>query len=142
MCNFFVPDKALNRPHTLVLAESAAARLFGNKDPMGKTMKIGPEPQNFMGISIDEFAETGGRYGMLLQPLTGIHLDPEVEQQFKPPHDKKYIYNFSLVGIAILLIAAILIVERRGPIRPKLCVTNKKIVFSGHLFVKLHTSGK
>ena len=68
---------------------------------------IGPEIQQFMGITIEEFHEFEGRYGILLQSLTDIHLNPDIDQQFKTPNDKKYVYIFSLVAIAILIIAVI-----------------------------------
>lgn len=68
---------------------------------------IGPEIQQFMGVSLEDFRESGARYGILLQPLTDIHLNPDVEQQFKTPNDKKYVNIFSLVAIAILIIAVI-----------------------------------
>ncbi|KPK85014.1 MAG: hypothetical protein AMS27_08460 [Bacteroides sp. SM23_62_1] len=68
---------------------------------------IGPEIQQFMGISIEEFRQTDSRYGILLQSLSDIHLNPDIDQQFKVPHDKRYVYIFSLVAIAILVIAVI-----------------------------------
>jgi putative ABC transport system permease protein len=60
-----------------------------------------------MGISIEDFQASGDRYGISLQPLTDIHLNPAIETQFKQPNDKKYIYIFALVAIAILIIAVI-----------------------------------
>lgn len=68
---------------------------------------IGPELQQYMGISPEDFAAAGGRYGILLQPLLDIHLNPDVDTQFKQPNDRKYIYIFALVAIAILIIAVI-----------------------------------
>jgi putative ABC transport system permease protein len=68
---------------------------------------VGPELQQYMGINPEDFAASGGRYGILLQSLTDIHLNPAIETQFKQPNDKKYIYIFSIVAIAILIIAVI-----------------------------------
>ncbi len=68
---------------------------------------IGPELQQFMGMSIEEFSESDARYGIQLQSLADIHLNPDIDQQFKAPNDKKYVYIFSLVAIAILIIAVI-----------------------------------
>jgi putative ABC transport system permease protein len=68
---------------------------------------IGPELQQFMGMSIEEFSESDARYGIQLQSLADIHLNPDIDQQFKATNDKKYVYIFSLVAIAILIIAVI-----------------------------------
>jgi putative ABC transport system permease protein len=68
---------------------------------------VGPELEQFLGIQPDQFVEAGNAYGMYLQPLTDIHLNPEVQQPMKPPHEKKYIYIFSLIAVFILAIACI-----------------------------------
>jgi len=68
---------------------------------------IGPEVKQYMGVSLEDFAASGNRYGILLQPLTDIHLNPAVQTQFKPPNDRKYVLIFALVAIAILIIAVI-----------------------------------
>jgi putative ABC transport system permease protein len=68
---------------------------------------IGPELQQYMGVSVEDFEKTGGRYGILLQPLSDIHLNPAVETQFKQPNDRRYVYIFAIVAIAILIIAVI-----------------------------------
>jgi putative ABC transport system permease protein len=70
-------------------------------------MKVGPELEEFMGVTFQEFMESGNAYGYKLQPLTGIHLDPTVQHGLKPTNDRKYIYIFSLVGLIILVMAGI-----------------------------------
>ena len=70
-------------------------------------MKVGPELEEFMGVTFQEFLESGNAYGYKLQPLTGIHLDPTVQHGLKPTNDRKYIYIFSLVGLIILVMAGI-----------------------------------
>jgi putative ABC transport system permease protein len=37
------PQTALSSVHNLVLSESTAVKIFGNEDPMGKTLKIGTD---------------------------------------------------------------------------------------------------
>jgi putative ABC transport system permease protein len=91
----------------VLLAEGASAKDVEEKIKPVLLKHIGPELQQIMGISIEDFKASGTRYGMLLQPLTDIHLNPAVETQFKQPNDKKYIYIFALVAIAILIIAVI-----------------------------------
>ena len=67
----------------------------------------GPEAQRIMGISFDDFLAQGNRYGYFLQNLTDIHLDPNIQQEFKEASDPKYLYIFGTISILILLIAAV-----------------------------------
>jgi putative ABC transport system permease protein len=174
------PQTALTKPHTVVISESTARKIFGEEPAMGKTIKVGnhetyhevtgimkdmpetshlkcnmvgsfvtsdrsnndnwlsnnlntyflldekanpnaveekfpdllrenagPILEEFLGLSFDEFLEKGNRYAYYLQPLTDIHLNPDIEGGMKTPHDKKYIYIFSIVALMLIVIAAI-----------------------------------
>jgi len=174
------PTTALTKPHTVVISETTAKKIFGNQQAMGKSIKIGntdtyyevtgvmkdipetshlkcnmvgsfvtsnrsqgqnwlannlntyfllsanssarnvedkfpellrekagPILEDFLGLSYDEFLDKGNRYGYNLQPLTDIHLNPGIEGGMKPPHDKKYIYIFSIVALMLIVIASI-----------------------------------
>ena len=68
---------------------------------------VGPEIQQYMGISIDDFNAQGNKYRFFLQNLTDIHLDPSIQQQFKDASDPKYLIIFGSVAILIVLIAAV-----------------------------------
>jgi len=68
---------------------------------------VGPEIQQYMGISLSDFEAQGNRYGFYTQNLTDIHLDPTVQQQFKEASDPKYLKIFGSIAILIVLIAAI-----------------------------------
>jgi putative ABC transport system permease protein len=68
---------------------------------------VGPELQKYMGVSIADFVAKGNKYRFYLQNLTQIHLDPSVQQQFKPAIDPKYLKIFGSIAILIVLIAAI-----------------------------------
>jgi putative ABC transport system permease protein len=170
---------ALNEPHTLVLTESAAKRIFGEEDPINKMLRVstdtvmyrvtgimeevpetahfaanivssfmtnpranddqwlsnsfstyvllhpgatpqtaearipemivkyvGPILQSFLGVTVEEFFSQGNKYNMFLQPLDKIHLDPTIEQAFKPANDPKYLLIFGSIGVLIIIIAA------------------------------------
>lgn len=174
------PATALTEPYSVVLTQTAAAKVFGNEDPMNKMIRvgtfqshhrvtgimedlpetthfninmigsfstnpnsenpnwlsnnlqtylllhpeadharvnerfqdvvikyIGPEALRFMGISFEEFLAQGNQYNYYLQPLTEIHLDPTVENAFKPANDPKYLWIFAGVGLLILVVAGI-----------------------------------
>lgn len=68
---------------------------------------VGPEIQQYMGITISDFEAQGNRYGFYSQNLTDIHLDPTVQQLFKEASDPKYLKIFGSIAILIVLIAAI-----------------------------------
>jgi len=91
----------------VLLTKGASARDIEEKINPVLLKHIGPELQQYMGVSIEDFAATGSHYGMRLQPLSDIHLNPAVETQFKQPNDRKYVYIFAIVAIAILIIAVI-----------------------------------
>jgi putative ABC transport system permease protein len=68
---------------------------------------VGPEIEKYMGISMDDFVNQGNSYRFYLQNLQDIHLDPSIQQEFKPAIDPKYLEIFAAVAIMIILIAAI-----------------------------------
>ncbi len=173
-------DRVLNEPHTLVLSETAARRIFGDKDPINQMLRVGndtvkyrvtgvmedmpenahfkaniigsfmtnrrassqqwlsnsfstylmllpgtkpenlnermrnmlithvgPELYQYMGVTMEEFLSQGNEYSFSLQPLSQAHLDPSIEQEFKPANDPKYLWIFGSIGLLILVIAAI-----------------------------------
>jgi putative ABC transport system permease protein len=91
----------------VLLTEGASAKNVEEKIKPVLLKHIGPELQQYMGVSPEDFTKSGGRYGILLQPLSDIHLNPAVETQFKQPFDRKYVYIFAIIAIAILIIAVI-----------------------------------
>jgi putative ABC transport system permease protein len=68
---------------------------------------IGPQVEKVLGMNLEEFVKKGNFYGMYIQPLSDVHLNPEIGAEFKSATDKKYIYIFSGVALLILIVAAI-----------------------------------
>lgn len=174
------PAGVLHEPHTLVLSETAAYRIFGDNDPVNQLLRVGndtikyrvtgvmedmpenahfkaniigsfmtnqrsndqqwlsnsfstylmllpgtdpksfdnriknmladhvgPELYQYMGVTMEEFLAQGNEYAFTLQPLSLAHLDPSIQQEFKPANDPKYLWIFGSVGLLILIIAAI-----------------------------------
>lgn len=58
-------------------------------------------------MSYEEYLRKGDRFGFAFQPLTDIHLTSDLEGEFEPNGDIKYIYIFSAIAAFILLIACI-----------------------------------
>lgn len=71
------------------------------------TKYIGPQIQQAMGISLEQFRTKGNELGFELQPLTSIHLYSHSNNELSPPGDPKYVYIFSAIAIFMLLIACI-----------------------------------
>ncbi len=69
------------------------------------------ELEAFLGVGPEEWEAGGNRYGVFLQPLTRIHLQPDIELGieicFRPVNDGIYIYIFALIAFFILVIASI-----------------------------------
>lgn len=72
---------------------------------------IRPMLQQFMGITPEEFAAGGNRYGLKLQPLYDIHLNPDIalpsDNCFRPIGNRAYLYIFGVIAFFILVIASI-----------------------------------
>lgn len=91
----------------LLLNEQADPEALKAKFPAMVEKYMGPEIQQYMGVSLAEFEEQGNHLGLSLQALTDIHLHSDLEDEHEGNSDIKYIFLFSIIGIFILLIACI-----------------------------------
>jgi len=91
----------------LLLKPNASYKTVEEKIPAMLEKYIGPELQQYMGISLEDFFSQGNKYRFFLQNLTDAHLDPSIQQEFKNASDPKYLIIFGSVAILIVLIAAI-----------------------------------
>ncbi len=91
----------------LLLKEGANYKDIDSKISDMIVKYVGPLLQQVVGISIDDFLSQGNKYTMFLQPLTEIHLQPEVQQDTKAANDPKYLYIFGSIALLIIIIAAI-----------------------------------
>jgi len=91
----------------LMLKPNSSYKSVDAKLPEMIAKYVGPELQKYMGVSITDFAAKGNKYRFYLQNLKDVHLDPTVQQQFKPAIDPKYLRIFGSIAVLIVLIAAI-----------------------------------
>ncbi|MEO9022706.1 MAG: ABC transporter permease, partial [Ginsengibacter sp.] len=68
---------------------------------------MGPQIQQAMGISLNQFITKGNQLGFALQPLTSIHLQSHSNYELSPPGNRTYVYVFGLIALFMLLIACI-----------------------------------
>ena len=91
----------------LLLKPNSSYQTVDEKLPDMIIKYVGPEVQQFMGISLEDFAKQGNKYRFYLQSMRDFHLDNSVQQQFKPASDPKFLIIFGSVAVLIVLIAAI-----------------------------------
>ncbi len=90
-----------------VLKEGASLKEFDNKLE-GLVLKYAaPQIEQFTGMSFQTLQEQGTAYEFKSQPLTAIHLYSDLEYDIEANSDASYIYIFSIVAVAILIIACI-----------------------------------
>ena len=68
---------------------------------------IGPEIQQFIGVSLEQWRQTGDDYGLFIQPMLDIHLHNRVEGNIEPTGNISYVYLLSIISIFIIAIACI-----------------------------------
>ena len=68
---------------------------------------MGPQIQQAMGLSLEQFVTKGNSLGFTLQPLTDIHLNSYTSNEFEPGGNEMYVYIFAGVGIFMLIVACI-----------------------------------
>lgn len=68
---------------------------------------IGPQAEQYLGISFDEFLTQGGAYGFYLQHLIDIHFSPEIDLHLEPGGNLNTVYLLIAIVILILAIACI-----------------------------------
>ncbi|MEX0987594.1 MAG: FtsX-like permease family protein [Bacteroidales bacterium] len=95
----------------IVIEDSADPFLVEEKVNLSLVEHIRPMLMEFMGITVEEFEAAGNRYGVKLQPLFDIHLNPDIslpnENGFRPLGNKSYLYIFGVIAFFILVIASI-----------------------------------
>ncbi len=69
--------------------------------------QIGEQLPQFIGITLEEFAESGQYYGYDLQSIERIHLHSNLDGEYESNGSITYVYLFSLIAIFILIIACI-----------------------------------
>ncbi|NQV15374.1 ABC transporter permease, partial [bacterium] len=68
---------------------------------------IGPEVQQFLGVSYDQFQERGDTFGYFLTPLIDIHLHSQLGGEIEVNGDATTVKIFAYIAIFILLLACI-----------------------------------
>src|SRR5690606_30099895 len=94
--------------HTYLLLKpgSEIEKMEARFPQMVKTY-MGPQIQQQMGLSLEQFTTQGNRLGFALQPLTDIHLNSYTTTEFEPGGNKTFVYIFSGVALFMVVVACI-----------------------------------
>ena len=68
---------------------------------------VGPLVEQFMGIDLEQFRESGNSYGYRVQALTDIHLHSNLQYELESGGNPMYVYIFLVIAILVLIIACI-----------------------------------
>jgi putative ABC transport system permease protein len=91
----------------VLLKQGASAQSVKDKLPMLMEKYVGPQVEKVLGLNLKAFVEKGNKYGIYMQPLSDVHLNPEIGSDFKQANDRRYIYIFSGIAFLILIVAGI-----------------------------------
>ncbi len=91
----------------LVLPEGYNHKKLEAKMPGVIDKYLGPQMQEGMGMTLQEFRAKGNDLGLYLQRLTDIHLYSDLAGDLSPGGDIRYVYIFGAIALFMLLIACI-----------------------------------
>lgn len=91
----------------LVLPEGYDYKKLEAKLPGVINKYLGPQLQQGMGMTLQEFREKGNELGLQLQRLTDIHLRSDATGELSATSDIRYVYIFGAIALFMLLIACI-----------------------------------
>ena len=91
----------------LLLHEGASPETLETKFPTLVEKYVGPEVQQFLGVSLESFSQQGNKYGFFLQPMLDIHLHSNLNDELEPNGDITYVYIFAAIAFFIILLACI-----------------------------------
>ena len=68
---------------------------------------VGPMLEQFMGVDVQQFEESGNSYGYKVQKLTDIHLHSDLQYEHEPNGNSLYVYVFLVAAILMLAMAGV-----------------------------------
>jgi putative ABC transport system permease protein len=68
---------------------------------------VGPQIQQILGFSIDDFRKAGNDFRYVLEPLKDLHLHGAVQYNLEPIGSPTTVYIFGVIALLILLVAVI-----------------------------------
>jgi putative ABC transport system permease protein len=96
-----------NNSTYIVLKKGTPYKTVEDKIPDMMAKYLGPQLQQFVGVTLEEFRQGGNTYGYFLQPLKDIHLRSDLQYEIEPGGSITTVYIFSIIALFIIIIASI-----------------------------------
>ena len=94
--------------HTYIEVNEGIERSILEEKLQGIIIKyVGPQLQEFLGITVDDFRKAGNDFKYVLEPLKEIHLKGAPQYNLEPPGSLSTVYIFIVIAFMILVIAII-----------------------------------
>ncbi len=90
-----------------VLREGVSPKAFEEKMQSLIQKYVYPQVKGALGVTPEEFLAAGGFFAYYIQPLTDIHLRSHLQHEIEANSDISYVYIFSVIAFAILLISCV-----------------------------------
>jgi len=68
---------------------------------------VGPQLQEVIGTSVEDFRKAGNDFSYVLEPLKDIHLKGATQYNLEPPGSLSTVYIFAVIAVLILVVAII-----------------------------------
>ncbi len=91
----------------IVVKEGTQKDIFQEKLHEMVIKYVGPQLQEILGMSIDDFRKAGNEFRYVLEPLKDIHLYGAKQYNLEPPGSPATVYIFAVIAILILAVAII-----------------------------------
>ncbi len=108
------PGKANNQQwvsnnfYTYVVVKGGTDRAAFEKKMQGMVTKyVGPQIQQILGYSIEDFRKAGNDYSYALEPLKDLHLKGATQYNLEPLGSLTTVYIFAVIALLILIVAII-----------------------------------
>ncbi len=91
----------------VLLEENADPAALDAKFPAMLETYMGPQVEMVLGVTLEEFYESGEEWGYYLQPLTRIHLYSDLQYEIRGNGNITTVIVFSIIAVFLLAIASI-----------------------------------
>jgi len=91
----------------IVVKDGTDSKILQEKFQGMVTKYVGPQIQQFLGFSIDDFKKAGNDFSYALEPLQDLHLKGATQYNLEPLGSSSTVYIFAVIAVLILIIAII-----------------------------------
>jgi putative ABC transport system permease protein len=91
----------------IVLKDGTDSKILQEKFQGMVNKYVGPQIQQILGFSIDDFRKAGNDFSYVLEPLKDLHLKGATQYNLEPLGSLSTVYIFAVIALLILIIAVI-----------------------------------